>query len=300
MKKILLALLIAAILTTAILLAACEPDPEPEPDDPGHIHTFSDEIVDPTCTDGGYTKHTCTECGYVMRDEFTDASDKYHSFDVEEFEATCTEDAYTTKTCKYCGYIEVAVDKGSAGHVWDEWDTVTNPTCTDWGLEKRYCLNCDECEENSIAPSHSYEIDSILEPTCTSGGYTTYKCTECGDTYTDDITKALGHKLSDWEVTREHTCTDHGEMERHCTRDDCTYNETKDESSELHRFELVETVEPTENTHGYEIWKCPDCEKTVIRNITHYYTDWQPCSDDPNKECRECTICGSEEHRTAA
>lgn len=300
MKKILFALLIVAILMSAMLFVACDdPDEPDEPDTPDHVHTYSDTVVDPTCISGGYTLHTCTECGYKMRDTFTSASSTNHSYTIETFDATCTEDAYTVKTCEYCGDQIVNVKKGTAGHEWGDWEITAENTCTDWGLEERWCNNCDAHEENPIEPEHFYEL-TVIQPTCTENGTRTYTCTNCGHTYTENGDKALGHDMSDWTIVREHTCTDHGEMERHCTREDCTYSETKEESSELHFYEYKETVEPTEATHGYELWECTECGKTVIKNITHNFTEWHACPDSSDEECRECTSCGCEEHRTAA
>lgn len=296
MKKVFSALLIAVIIMTAMLLTAC-PTPEPAPD-PDHTHTFVDEVVDPTCISGGYTIHTCSGCGYVMKDTFTGVDTKNHDYVVKEsVDATCDEDAYTVDTCTLCGDSKVTVKKNTAGHVWGEWVTVNEHTCTDWGYKKRECENCGEVDGNSIKPSHSYESTTV-EPTCTEPGQITYTCTECGDTYTTQGQKALGHDPGEWTVVREHTCTDHGEKVRECERDGCEYTETTVESTELHYYEFVETIEPTETSHGYDIWKCTECDKMVIKNITHNFTAWEPCTDDPSKEHCECTACGHEEHRT--
>ena len=63
MKKITFTLLILVLLLT---LVGC-----------GHKHEYTDEVVAPTCTEKGYTKHTC-ECGDIYQDSEVQA--KGHSF----------------------------------------------------------------------------------------------------------------------------------------------------------------------------------------------------------------------------
>ena len=38
-----------------------------------HTHTFSDQVVAPTCTEQGYTLHKCTGCSYSTKDSYTAA-----------------------------------------------------------------------------------------------------------------------------------------------------------------------------------------------------------------------------------
>ncbi len=73
----------------------------------GHEHVWIiDEVVDATCTKGGYTQYKCKYvdfCSATKKDDFINA--KGHSFDAGEVTpATCTERGYTTVTCTVCGY----------------------------------------------------------------------------------------------------------------------------------------------------------------------------------------------------
>lgn len=36
------------------------------------VHSFTDIVTAPTCTEKGYTTHTCV-CGYVYKDSYVDA-----------------------------------------------------------------------------------------------------------------------------------------------------------------------------------------------------------------------------------
>ena len=73
-------------------------------------------------------------------------------------------------------------------HLFGEWTVVTKATCTQEGLEERYC-SCGEKESKAtdVRP-HSYDA-VVTDPTCTAGGYTTYTCSECRDSYTGDETE---------------------------------------------------------------------------------------------------------------
>ncbi len=117
-------------------------------------HSYETIITAPTCTKGGYTTYTCTECGDTYTDSIIEAAGQHSYGGGVVTEPTCTEGGYTTYTCTECG------------------DTYTD--------------NFTE------ATGHNYEA-VVTAPTCTEGGYTTHICTECGDTYKDDATEATGH-----------------------------------------------------------------------------------------------------------
>ncbi len=57
-----------------------------------------------------------------------------------------------------------------------------------------------------VAYGHKY-VSSVTSPDCVNGGYTTHTCTACGDSYTDNVTEALGHTLSDATCTAPKTCS---------------------------------------------------------------------------------------------
>ena len=61
-KKLLTILLIVfAISTCLFTLTAC-----------GHTHTYTSQVIEPTCSEQGYTKHTC-ECGDTYNDTYVNA-----------------------------------------------------------------------------------------------------------------------------------------------------------------------------------------------------------------------------------
>ena len=119
----------------------------------GHDYQV-DQVIEPTCTEGGKTIYKCSRCG-------------------DSYEADYTE---------------------PLGHDMGEWVVTTEPTCTEQGEETRTCTRCDYFETRPVdALGHDYQVDQVIEPTCTEGGKTIYKCSRCGDSYEDDYTDPLGH-----------------------------------------------------------------------------------------------------------
>lgn len=88
-KLITLVLSLASCLALVIGLSACKPE---GPRVPIHTHSYTKEIVAPTCTEKGYTKHTCA-CGDEQKDTYVD--ELGHSY--SEWESNG--DGTHTKTC---------------------------------------------------------------------------------------------------------------------------------------------------------------------------------------------------------
>ena len=143
-----------------------------------HEHSYTAVVTPPTCTEKGYTTHTCS-CGDSYVDTYVDALG--HAWDNGKVtkEPTETETGVKTFTCTRCG----------------ETRTETMPV---------------------IPHVHSYK-DVVTAPTCTEKGYTTHTCS-CGDSYVDTYTDALGHAWDSGKVTKEPTATETGVRTYTCTR----------------------------------------------------------------------------------
>ncbi len=85
-----------------------------------HTHEYTDEVTAPTCTEQGYTTHTCS-CGDVVVDTYVDALG--HSY----VEGTCTvcgatdhehvyNEVVTAPTCEAAGYTTYTCTVGGCGH----------------------------------------------------------------------------------------------------------------------------------------------------------------------------------------
>jgi len=151
-----------------------------------HEHSYTAVVTAPTCTEKGYTTHTCS-CGHSYVDTYTDALG--HAWDSGKVtkQPTETETGIKTYTCTRCG----------------ETKTETIPV---------------------LPHTHSYKA-VVTPPTCTAKGYTTHTCA-CGDSYVDTYTNALGHAWDGGTVTKQPTATETGVRTYTCTRCSATKTET--------------------------------------------------------------------------
>ncbi len=66
------------------------------------VHSDVVTIVEPTCTEKGYTTHTCSVCGDSYVDTYVNALG--HNYKSVVTPPTITEQGYTTHTCTVCGH----------------------------------------------------------------------------------------------------------------------------------------------------------------------------------------------------
>ena len=151
-----------------------------------HEHSYTAVVTPPTCTEKGYTTHTCS-CGDSYVDTYVDALG--HAWDNGKVtkEPTETETGVKTFTCTRCG----------------ETKTEVIP---------------------ALSHEHSYKA-VVTDPTCTAKGYTTHTCA-CGDSYVDTYVDALGHAWDNGTVTKPATATEAGIKTFTCTRCSATKTET--------------------------------------------------------------------------
>ena len=166
-----------------------------------HEHDYKSTVTKPTCTEKGYTTHTCA-CGDSYKDNYKDAlghlyifgkcircgekedSSETHKHDYKSHvvEPTCTEGGYTMWECE-CGKSYETLHTKALGHEYKD------------GV----CTRCGAKDPN--AHTHNY-VETVTKPTCTEKGYTTYTCSVCGDSYKGSYTDALGHSYVNGACTR--------------------------------------------------------------------------------------------------
>ncbi len=221
-----------------------------------HTHYYTATVTAPTCTEKGYTTHTCA-CGNSYVDTYTDALGHAwdngkvtkqpteaetgvktftctrcgetktetipkltheHSYKAVVTAPTCTEKGYTTHTCA-CGdsYVDTYTD--ALGHAWDNGKVTKQPTEAETGIKTFTCTRCGETKTEIIPKlthEHSYKA-VVTAPTCTEKGYTTHTCA-CGDSYVDSYVLPLGHDWGSGKVTKEPTATENGIKTYICAR----------------------------------------------------------------------------------
>lgn len=111
-------------------------------------HSMTSSITkSPTCTEKGTKHYWCTKCDYSY-DEPIPANGHNMTSSVSKA-ATCTEDGTLHNYCTRCTYSYDTVIKAE-GHKFGAWKTVTPPTKTKEGTEKRTCSVCQASQTRAI------------------------------------------------------------------------------------------------------------------------------------------------------
>ena len=228
-----------------------------------HTHVYSDTVVAPTCTTGGYTTHTC-RCGYSYKDTFT-AALGHDYYAAAGSDATCTAAAWTEYNCSRCGDHYRVEGAPALGHAWNDGEITTPATEEQPGVKTYTCTRCSATRTEAIPPlthAHVYS-DTVVAPTCTEQGYTTHTCV-CGYSYKDTFTAALGHNYIPVRGV-EATCTSPEMWECQCTR--CKDSYVDEGAPALgHDFRWVIDQEATVDAPGYQHEECTRCHAPRSEN----------------------------------
>ena len=109
-----------------------------------HTHSYTEKVTAPTCTEKGYTTHTCA-CGDSYIDSYTNPLGHSYGEWNQTKAPTCTEKGSETRTCTRCNASE-ARDVASLGH--NHNAAVTAPTCTARGYTTYTCSCGDSYVDN--------------------------------------------------------------------------------------------------------------------------------------------------------
>lgn len=97
-------------------------------------------------------------CTPAFAAEVTDCEHDYIVTSIVE--PTCTEQGYTTYTCQLCGDTYDAEYVDSLGHDWDQGTVTTEPTYSSSGVMTYVCNRCGEEKTESIAKLPQTKISS--------------------------------------------------------------------------------------------------------------------------------------------
>ena len=193
-------------------------------------------------------------------------------------------------------------------HTFSAWESVSEPTCTAFGIQKRAC-ECGEVEYTTVdAIAHTPVIDAAVSATCTTAGRTEGShCSVCGSIVTayTEISK-LPHTFGEWKTVVAPTCTSFGINNRVCT---CGELEYATVSATAHTPVTDEIVPATCTTPGFtEGSHCSDCNtvivaQTVIGKLPHTFGEWKtvvaPTCTSIGVNNRVCD-CGEVEYATVS
>ena len=119
-------------------------------------HSYVDvNITEPTCTNDGLKRQTCSVCKTNNDQPITKLSHIYGEWKTVS-EPTCTEDGASVISC-------------------------VNEGCSEKRITPIYAVG------------HTIAVTKATLPTCTEGGYTTYTCTICSYETKGDEKAKLGH-----------------------------------------------------------------------------------------------------------
>ena len=234
-----------------------------------HIAQFADTVVDPTCTEQGYTHHVCTVkgCTYAPVDDTYVAATDHTWVKTQTNPPACTEQGTVFYKCSACGATRT--EKIAAlGHDLSRCDLVPDATCTQPGRAVGTCARCGvKIDEVIPAKGHDYSYATVrTEPTCTESGRYKGTCPVCGKDYNDTI-PALGHDWGEWVTTIEPTYTTVGYRYHLCAR--CNTREGEDiPKLHTHTWDAgVVTQKPTATEPGVKTFTCTICGETKTESI---------------------------------
>ena len=220
---------------------------------PAEGHQFPLTYVEykaPTCLEAGTVAHyKCERCNKTFSDASgtTEISNVVipalaHSYGdwYTVTEATCTEPGLKRRYCVRCDYFETEVIS-ALGHNLGAWFVYTAATCTEDGEERRECSRCDYYESRSIPATRHVSDGKIYGIDDPEQHW--YHCS------VDDVDYGFEtHTYGDWRDTEEPGMS----RER-----ECTFCHHMDYTAFPHIWHYVEPVEPDcTNSGKYGYWWC--------------------------------------------
>ena len=120
-------------------------------------HHYTDTVTAPTCTEKGYTTHTCA-CGNSYVDSYTNVLGHSYGAWTQIKAPTCTATGTESRSCTRCNATETR-EIAATGHHYT--DTVTAPSCTAKGYTTHTCACGNSYVDNyTNALGHSYKNGS--------------------------------------------------------------------------------------------------------------------------------------------
>ena len=141
-----------------------------------HVHDYSQTVVAPTCTEGGWTIFTCAACGVSYEGDQTAA--RGHAWVDRTIFGQSSLVCTSALECNRCGE-SITLER----HAFTYTGSVVPPTCTEEAYYPESC-ECGFVHNHVVsnAIGHNY-TSTVVAPTETTYGYTLYTCSACGHSY---------------------------------------------------------------------------------------------------------------------
>ena len=167
----------------------------------------------------------------------------------------------------------VTIAGGEHEHVWGEYVSNNDATCTADGTKTAKCLYCDATDtQPDVGSALGHDFGAYVSDgnaTCTADGTKTRTCSRCDafETVADEGS-ALGHTWGEYAANNDATCTKNGTETAKCIRCDETDTREIEDSMLPHTVEEWNvTKEPTGTEPGEKTGVCTVCGQTVTEEI---------------------------------
>lgn len=238
-------------------------------------YTFTETVVAPTCTEDGYTLHTCNE-NPAKTYQDTPVAALGHQYKEVTTPATCGTPGSVDNVCERCNDKQHVSDLPATGkHQWNEGVVTKEPTATESGIKTFTCKVCQATKTEDIPKVHNHDytrLGEIIEgPYCETEGKRWMYCSYegCNERVLMPV-PAIGYHDWDTEHTeclKKATCTEKGTMRMHCKRD-ASHTMTYDYGGTGHIWdEGVITTPPTYDESGEKTLHCKNCNATKTEKV---------------------------------
>ena len=238
-------------------------------------YTFTETVVAPTCTEDGYTLHTCNE-NPAKTYQDTPVAALGHQYKEVTTPATCGSPGSVDNVCERCNDKQHVSDLPATGeHQWDEGVVTKEPTATETGIKTFTCTVCSETKTEDIVKVHTHDYtrlgEIVKEPSCEAEGERWVYCNYegCNERVLKPMPAIGSH---DWdfanaECLKKATCTEQGTMLARCKRD-ASHTTTYSYGGTGHIWdEGVITTQPTRDEYGVRTLHCKNCDATTTEKV---------------------------------
>ena len=238
-------------------------------------YTFTETIVPPTCTEDGYTLHTCNENSAKTYQD-TPVAALGHQYKEVTTPATCGAPGNVDNVCERCNDKQHVSDLPATGeHQWDEGVVTKEPSATETGIKTFTCKVCQATKTEDIAKVHNHDYtrlgEIVKESSCETEGERWVYCNYegCNERVLKPVPAIGSH---DWdfanaECLKKATCTEQGTMLMHCKRD-ASHTMTYSYGGTGHVWdEGTITTQPTYDEYGVRTLHCKNCDATTTEKV---------------------------------
>lgn len=151
-------------------------------------------------------------------------------------------------------------------HSWGDWYVVLEPTCEEYGLEERKCVECGVTQQASISPrGHTWsEWEDLIAATCINPGIRRHYCVVCSVEQQEEV-PPMGHQYDENNViwSQQPNCIQEGRGQVRC--------QVCGEMQEIYQpayghdvFLVGGDVQPASGKAAVRVYKCRRCDTTFM------------------------------------